>query len=64
MKVRVDQNICRGSGICVEECPEVFYFTSGDKKAHAVKSNIPKAYEASAHKAAADCPVKAITVIE
>ena len=33
MKIEVDQNKCGTIGICVKECPEVFRFQEGSKKA-------------------------------
>ena len=60
MKAIVDQQTCVGCGLCVEICPEVFEMDGSVAKSKV--EVVQKAVEATCKKAAADCPVAAITV--
>ncbi len=64
MKVAVDQLKCEGAGICVQECPQVFQFQPGSKKAAVVLDKIPKALEEKCRMLAYKCPADAIEVEE
>ena len=60
MKVRVDQLKCDISGLCVLECPELFRFQEGSKKAIALKEEVPPALEKTCIRIAGRCPTGAI----
>ena len=58
MKASVDQNLCIGCGLCINDCPDVFEM-QGDK-AQAKINPVPKSAEESCKTAAQNCPVQAI----
>jgi len=60
MKVRVEQLKCDTSGICVMECPELFRFQEGSKKAEALLKEVPPSLEAKCIHIAGRCPTGAI----
>jgi ferredoxin len=61
MKVRVDQSLCSGCGLCEEVCPDVFEM--GDDGIAKVKVEIvPPEAEELCHDAADQCPSQAINV--
>ncbi len=62
MKIRVDQLKCDTTGICVKECPELFRFQEGSKKAEAIEEEVPAALERACMDVAARCPSKAIII--
>ncbi len=64
MKVIVDQLKCEGNGICVMDCPDVFRFQVGSKKAMVIKGRIPPALQQKCREIARNCPAKAITIQE
>ncbi len=57
MKATVDQNLCIGCGLCVNDCPDVFEM-QGDKAV--AKNPVPKSAEDSCKLATQNCPVQAI----
>jgi ferredoxin len=60
MQITVDMNLCESHGQCVFAAPEIFSFDDDDYLVHdAVPSD---ALRDKAEKAAAVCPVRAITV--
>ncbi|TFV59770.1 ferredoxin [Mycobacterium sp. PS03-16] len=59
MKVAVDEDRCRGHGMCLTLCPEVFQMTD-DGYAVADPSDVPAGLENSAKYAMANCPEQAI----
>jgi ferredoxin len=61
MKAVVDQQTCIGCKLCVDMCPAVFSLNA-EGMAQAIESDIDAAEEAAARRAAADCPVEAITI--
>jgi ferredoxin len=61
MKVFVDDDSCRGHGVCAALCPSVFVITDGGY-AEATSSEIPADLEASVGDAAESCPERAIHV--
>jgi ferredoxin len=59
MKVSVDDQCCRGHGVCVTLCPEVFSLTD-DGYSVAITSDVPKELEAATREAIECCPEQAI----
>ena len=59
MKVWVDDQRCRGHGVCVTLCPEVFELTD-DGYAEAIDSDVPTCFEAATREAIDCCPEQAI----
>ena len=64
MKVIVDQLKCRTVGLCVMECPDVFRFQEGSKRAAVRLDAIPRSLEACCRRAAKLCPNGAIMIEE
>ncbi len=60
MKVRVDPLKCDTSGICVMECPDIFRFQEGSKKAKALLEEVPSHLEEVCIRIAKRCPTGAI----
>ena len=63
MKVKVDEDRCRGHGMCLTLCPEVFTMTD-DGYAVADPSEILASLEAGAKEAIECCPEQAISEID
>jgi ferredoxin len=62
MKAHVDDDRCRGHGVCSAICPEVFEV--GDDGYSVVRvPEIPADFEQAVQDAAASCPEQAITVL-
>lgn len=61
MKVEVDEDRCRGHGVCWSLCPEVFTLTD-DGYAVAEVPEVPAEFEAEVQAAYGSCPERAITV--
>ena len=59
MKVTVDEDRCRGHGMCLTLCPEVFEMTD-DGYVVADPSAVPTEFEDAAREAIANCPERAI----
>ena len=64
MKVVVDESKCETAGICVKECPEVFRFREGSKRAVAIEEGIPPSLQTECRRVAELCPAKAIRILE
>jgi len=62
MKVKVDENLCTGCGLCVDICPEVFEM--GETVSIVKTENVPPEVEDKVREAVESCPVEAITVEE
>lgn len=60
MKVAVDPDRCRGHGVCVSLCPEVFRLTD-DGYSEAYTPEVPKGSEHAARDAVESCPEQAIS---
>jgi ferredoxin len=60
MKVAVDADRCRGHGVCVSLCPEVFALTD-DGYSIADTGDVPVDSQAAAREAIECCPEQAIT---
>ncbi|GAA3384928.1 ferredoxin [Cryptosporangium minutisporangium] len=59
MKALVDEDRCRGHGVCVSVCPEVFDL-SDDGFAVVRVAEIDPAFETAAQEAERTCPERAI----
>lgn len=59
MNVTVDDDICRGHGVCAALCPSVFVITDGGY-AEAITADIPEALQSAVIEAAEGCPEQAI----
>ena len=64
MRVEVDQVKCGTVGICVMECPEVFRFLEGAKKAQVTLKEIPPELHQKCREMARKCPNNAILIEE
>ncbi|MDD5455373.1 MAG: ferredoxin [Candidatus Ratteibacteria bacterium] len=62
MKVKVDEELCTGCGLCSDNCSEVFELT--DDVAQVMVEEVAPEHEDCVRDAADDCPVEAITIIE
>jgi ferredoxin len=60
MKVNVDDQRCRGHGVCVTLCPEVFTLTD-DGYSVAENPDVPAELESAAREAIDCCPEQAIS---
>lgn len=63
MRVRVDQDLCTGDGICEEVCPEIFEVRE-DGLAYVKEEGVPDDLEDAVKEAAEQCPSEAIIVEE
>jgi ferredoxin len=61
MRVFLDDDNCRGHGVCTAICPEVFELTP-DGFAVVLIEDVPFELEGAVADAAAGCPERAITV--
>lgn len=61
MKAWVNDGLCRGHGVCVAVCPEVFTLTDGGY-AEAIEEDYAPEHEAAVQEAVQACPEHAITV--
>jgi ferredoxin len=59
MKVTVDEDNCRGHGMCLTFCPEVFEITD-DGWAVAAPGEVPAELEGAVREAINNCPERAI----
>jgi ferredoxin len=63
VKVTVDEDRCRGHGMCLTLCPDVFAMTY-DGYAVADPSEVPAGLEGAAQDAIENCPEQAIIEID
>jgi ferredoxin len=63
MKVWVDDQRCRGHGMCLTLCPDVFSLTD-DGYAESITSDVPAELEADTQEAIQCCPEQAISEIK
>ncbi|MGA5545359.1 ferredoxin [Mycobacterium sp. NPDC051198] len=61
MKVVVDDDLCRGHGVCAALCPQVFTLTDGGY-AEAIATDIPPELEDAVAEAVDGCPERAIHI--
>ncbi|HEX5144267.1 MAG TPA: ferredoxin [Mycobacterium sp.] len=59
MKVWVNDALCRGHGVCVAVCPEIFTLLD-DGYAEASEDEVPAELEGSVDEAITSCPEHAI----
>ena len=62
MRVSVDDQRCRGHGVCTTLCPDVFSLTD-DGYAVAIPSDVPTGLEEATQEAIQCCPEQAISAI-
>jgi ferredoxin len=63
MKAYVNPDLCNGTGLCVETCPEVFELN--DEGLSTVKvSRVPAGDQQSCKESADNCPAGAISIEE
>lgn len=62
MKVKINPDTCIGCALCAGTCPEVFRMQ--DDKAVALVEAVPAKLSELCRKAAEECPVTAIEIIE
>jgi len=60
MKVKVDENLCVGSGNCEATCPKLFKVVDGISQVQV--ETVPQEEESCAQKAVDGCPVGAISI--
>lgn len=60
MRVWVDDQCCRGHGVCVTLCPEVFTLTE-DGYSVAINTDVPTEFEEATREAIRCCPERAIS---
>lgn len=63
MKVKVDKDLCVGTGSCESICPKVFQVGSAGV-AEVKLTPVPAELEDDAREAASSCPVDAISIEE
>ena len=64
MKVRINQDLCQGHGMCVLACPELFRLNDDDGHACVMEHFVPQGLEDSVDQAARSCPEQAIIVTD
>jgi len=64
MKVRIDEELCIGAGVCEEICPEIFRVNKDTDKAEIIKEKLDEDDEECAAEAAENCPNQAIILEE
>jgi ferredoxin len=62
MKVKVDSNLCNGTGLCEQTCPDVFELIKGVSTVKVDEVLLENGQ--SCREAADGCPTEAISIIE
>lgn len=60
MKVKVDEDICVGTGNCEETCPNVFKVVDGTSRVQV--DTVPEEEEGRVQEAVDGCPMGAISI--
>ncbi len=63
MKVKIDEELCMGCGVCPSICPEVFEMAD-DGKAKVIADPVPPGSEDSCREAVEGCPELAIKIVD
>jgi len=63
VKVRVDEDLCTGCGLCEDTCPEVFEVDLDEDVAKVIVDEVPEEYEDDCQEAVDGCPVECIEVV-
>jgi ferredoxin len=63
MNVTVDDDLCRGHGVCAAVCPSVFVITDGGY-AETTRTDVPKELRPAVREAVDGCPEHAIHIDE
>lgn len=63
MRAHIDDERCKGHGVCCALCPEVFELTDGGY-ARVLQPEVPAEHHDAVHAAATQCPEGAITLQE
>ncbi|MCV7255107.1 ferredoxin [Mycolicibacterium fluoranthenivorans] len=63
MRVSVDEDRCRGHGMCLTACPEVFTLADGGY-AEVLLDEVPDDYVSGVRDAVEWCPEQAISITE
>ncbi len=64
MRVSVDTEVCDGFGLCAMEAPEHFDFDDDDLKAVVVDPELPDGVTEKIQRVVANCPVRAISIVD
>ena len=62
MRAKVNPEMCNGTGLCEQMCPEVFQLKEGTSIVKV--DDIPMDAQQNCRQAAADCPTEAISIEE
>jgi ferredoxin len=62
MKAKVNSDLCSGTGLCQDMCPEVFELQSGISTV--IVDEVPTEVEQSCREAVQACPTEAISIEE
>ncbi|MBD3240170.1 MAG: ferredoxin [Chitinivibrionales bacterium] len=64
LRLMVDQAKCESVGVCVRECPDVFRFRWGNKRATVIADPVPTELRERCLDIVERCPSGAIKIIE
>ena len=63
VKVRVDNELCVGTGLCEATAPDLFEI-GDDGISHVLKDEVPEELVAAAREAADNCPTRALSLTD
>ncbi len=61
MKAYIDPDLCNGTGLCADSCPEVFELDN-EGFAATLMDEIPAKYQQACRRAVDNCPNNAISI--